>query len=380
MVHTPAPPRDSPRPYIGYGPRPLFLDVRAVWLTLALVAALALAWAIRDLFVPFAFSAAFVLVGAPIVDAMKRHGMPRPVGAAIYLLVLGAALLALILLIVPELVRQVGDAIGRVPTLLEDLEEWIERTFGVDDSLLRLRSAAEARIKDIGETLASGGMGGALGAGARGLLRGAASFAVAAGLFLMVPVLVFFTLSELDLLRRHVPRFLPHAWREPAHRYGGALHDAIWYMLRGQLLVAFVLIVIYMIGLSIAGVPFAMAISVIAGLGYFVPYATGTLLFVLSVVFALLEPEPRVLNAVVGAGLTALVGQAVETWFLTPRIVGKSAGLPPLFVVIALLIGGELAGFVGILFSLPVATAIAAVVRASGEVPWEEGDDDEHAG
>jgi predicted PurR-regulated permease PerM len=123
-----------------------------------------------------------------------------------------------------------------------------------------------------------------------------------------------------------------------------------------------------------------MAISVIAGLAYFIPYATGTLLFVLSVVFALLEPQASVLNAVIGAGITALVGQAIESWFLTPRIVGKSAGLPPVFVVLAVLIGGELAGFVGILFSLPIATAVAAVVRASGELPYEEGDDDEHAG
>lgn len=380
MVDLNEPPRELPRRHIGYGPRPIFLDVRAVWLTVAIAVAILLAWAIRDLFVPLAFSAAFVLIGAPVVDAMKQHGMPRPIGAAIYLLVLGAVLTALILLIVPKLVDQIGDVVRRVPVMLEELERWISRSFGVDDSLLRIREAAEARISEIGETLASGGVGGALGAGARGILRGAATFAVAAGLFLMVPVLVFFTLSELDLLRRHVPRFIPRGWREPAARYGGALRYAMWYMLRGQLLVAFALIVIYMIGLSIAGVPFAMAISVIAGLAYFIPYATGTLLFVLSVLFALLEPQASVLNAVIGAGITALVGQAVETWFLTPRIVGKSAGLPPLFVVVAVLVGGELAGFVGILFSLPVATAIAAIVRASGELPYEEGDDDEHAG
>ncbi len=371
---------EVPRKHIGYGPRPIFVDVRAVWLTFAIGVAVLLAWAMRDLFVPFAFSAAFVLIGAPVVDAMKSHGMPRPVGAAIFLLVLGAVLTALTLLILPKLIDQIGDVVQRVPVLLEELEKWISRNFGVDDSLLRIREAVQERIDDIGGTLATGGVGGALGAGARGILRGAASFAVAAGLFLMVPVLVFFALSELDLLRRNVPRFIPMTWREPAARYGGAIRYAIFYMLRGQLMVAFCLMVIYMIGLSLAGVPFAMAISVIAGLGYFIPYATGTLLFVLSVLFTLLDPSASLLTSVIGAGVTALVGQAVETWFLTPRVVGKSAGLPPLLVVLAVLIGGELFGFVGILFSLPIATALAAVVRASGEIPYEEGDDDEHAG
>lgn len=367
----------SPRRHIGYGPRPIFLDLRAVWLALAIVVTVLLLWTLRGLFVPFAFSAAFVLVGAPVVDRMKERGMPRPIGAAIYLLVLIAVLTALTLLIVPKLISQVGDLVQRIPVLFEDLEAWIERRFGIDDSLIRLREAVQKRISEIGTTLAGGG---GLGATASGILRGAATFAAAAGLLLMVPVLVFFGLSELDLLRRNVPRFIPTSLREPAARYGGAVRDAMWYMLRGQLLVAFVLMVIYVIGLSIAGVPFALAISVIAGLGYFIPFATGALLFVLSVLFALLEPQASVLVAVVGSGITAAVGQAVETWFLTPRIVGKHAGLPPLFVVLAVLIGGELAGFVGVLFSLPVATALAAIVRASGEVPFEEGDDYEHAG
>lgn len=373
-------PREAPRRHIGYGPRPIYLDVRAVWLLFAIAVAIVFAWALRGLVVPFAFSAAFVLVGAPVVDRMKHAGMPRPIGAAIYLLVLIAVLTALTFLIVPKFISQVGDVVQRVPSLLEELEKWIEARFGVDDSVLRLREAVQERFSTLGDTLAAGGgVGGAIGASARGILRGAATFAAAAGLFLMVPILVFFGLSELDLLRRNVPSFIPHDLREPAARYGGAIHDAIWYMLRGQLLVAFVLMIIYVIGLSIAGVPFAIAISVIAGLGYFIPFATGALLIVLSVVFAFLEPDASLLTSIIGAAITAAVGQAIETWFLTPRIVGRHAGLPPLFVVLAVLIGGQLFGFVGVLFSLPVATAIAAIIRASGEVPYEEGDDDEHA-
>lgn len=361
------------RQHPSFGPRPLYVDVRAVVFLLGFAVACLMLWGLRSLLVPVLFAAAFTLVGAPLVDRLKQGGIPRAIGALIYLVVLGAVLTALLFLIVPRLVDQIGDLVERLPLLVDRLEAWIAATTGYEDAVERVSAEVRERVREMSGLAGGAAVGGRL----FGMLT---AFLSRAGLWLMVPVLVFFTLSELPLLRRYAPTFLPGPWREPAIRYGGAIRDALAYMLRGQLTVAMMLTVIYVIGLNIAGVPFAIAISVIAGLGYFIPFATGTLLLVLSVVFTLLEPGTPIVRAVLGAAITAVVAQGIETWFLTPRIVGRTAGLPPLIVVVAVLVGGVLFGFAGVLFSLPVATAIGAVVRARRLTPWEEGDDDEHAG
>jgi predicted PurR-regulated permease PerM len=361
------------RQHTGFGPRPIYVDTHALFVALAFALAAWLLWSLRSLWVPALFAAAFTLVGAPVVERLKQGGIPRAVGALIYIVAVGAILTALLLLIVPRFVEQVGGLIERVPRLVARLELWIAEVTGYEDAVERLGAELRGRLLALGGLAAPGAA-----VGGR-LFAWLVAFFSRAGLWLMVPVLVFFTLSDLPLLRRNLPSFLPRLWREPALRYSRAIRDALAYMLHGQLLVALFLILIYLVGLNLSGVPFAFAISVIAGLGYFIPFATGTLLLLLSVVFTLLEPEAPLLRAILGAAITAVVAQGIETWILTPRIVGKTAGLPPLLVVVAVLVGGVLFGFAGVLFSLPVATALGAVVRTYREGPWEEGDDDEHA-
>jgi predicted PurR-regulated permease PerM len=343
--------------------RALVIDVRALTLVLGGALALWLAFLLRDLFVPFAFAAALVLVGAPLIDRLAHHRVPRAVGAALYLALLGAALLLVVLLVVPTLVQQVLDVVERLPRLLTQLDAWVETTLGVRHGLAQGRAVFEERLSQIISDLVGGTS--ELGAQAASLLRGAASFASAAGLALMVPVLVFFALAELEQLRRLPRELLPASTYQGLSRYAAAVREAMLYLLRGQLFVALALMVLYLIGLTITDLPFPLTISVVAGLAYFLPVATTPVLLSLSLLFALLEPDASLWRAAIGAGATAAVGQVVESWFLTPRIVGRHAGLPPLFVIVAILVGGQLAGFTGVLFSLPFATALAAVVRAA---------------
>lgn len=356
-------PADTTRP----DGRPLVVDLRALSLFAGGLLAVALAFTLRDLFVPFAFAAALVLVGAPLIDRLARHRVPRALGAALYLALLGTALLLLVLLVVPALVQQVLDVVERLPRLLLQLDTWVERTFGVRHGLEQGRAALEERFTQLVRDLVGGTS--ELGTQAASLLRGAASFASAAGLALMVPVLVFFALAELEQLRRLPRELLPSSMYRGLSRYAAAVREAMLYLLRGQLLVALALAALYLLGLTLAGVPFPLTVSVVAGLAYFIPFATTPVLLGLSLLFALLEPDASLWRAAVGAGATAAVGQVVESWFLTPRIVGRHAGLPPLVVVVAILVGGQLAGFTGVLFSLPVATALAAMVRAARSSP-----------
>jgi predicted PurR-regulated permease PerM len=122
--------------------------------------------------------------------------------------------------------------------------------------------------------------------------------------------------------------------------------------------------VIYVIGLGISGVPLALAIGILAGAAYLIPFASASAALVLSVAFALLELGPDgAKGPIIGAAITCVLVQLVEGYVLTPRIVGEKAGLSPLATLLAVLFGGTAAGFLGVLFALPIGAVVALVLR-----------------
>jgi predicted PurR-regulated permease PerM len=133
--------------------------------------------------------------------------------------------------------------------------------------------------------------------------------------------------------------------------------------------------VLYAIGLFISGVPLTLAIAVLSGAAYLIPFASAAVCLLLAVTFSLLELGTSAVVPIVGATVTAGVVQLVEGYWLTPRIVGEKAGLSPLATLLAVLCGGSAAGFLGVLFALPVGAVAAIVVRdlaARASVPSAE--------
>src|SRR5690606_11404239 len=141
------------------------------------------------------------------------------------------------------------------------------------------------------------------------------------------------------------------------------VNTALSSLVRGQLTVAAVMAVLYVIGLGISGVPATLAISILAGAAYLVPFASATVALILSVAFSALELGDGAFGPIIGAAITGVVIQLIEGYGLTPRIVGDQAGLSPLATLLAVLLGGAAAGFVGVLFAIPVGAILALILR-----------------
>lgn len=328
----------------------------------------AAAFALRNLALPLLLASALSLLGAPLVARLESRGLPRYAGSLLFIVLVLGGMTLLALLVVPKLLSQLGDLLTRLPELLERLRTQVEQRLGAPflrelDALLR---TAEANLLESARTVA--------GAAARGV--GAALGATASGF--VVPVIALFLLAELPEVDAFLQAHLPSRVREPLYTRGAAMHAALAKLLRGQFIVACVLAAIYSVGLSLFGVPMPVAIGVISAVAYFIPFATTPTCLLLSAAFVLLEPDAPRLRPLIGAASVALFVQIVESWALTPRIVGGKAQLSPLVVVLAVWVGGEVLGFSGVLLALPLATVLGVVFRerrVPGAAPASTGAD-----
>lgn len=350
--HGPTRLRSSPHPRWTTA-RPILISPASLtWIaSVGLVAYLVIA--LRDLWVPFLFAATLTFLGAPWVSRLERRGWPRYFGSFLFLAFVGGLLGALLLLVLPHLISQTSGAVERLPELLGRVQEFLRDVVGIqgraalDDAF----SSAQKELVQSAQDLAAGAA------------HTISAILSATALVVIVPLLAFFLLAELPSLSRFTTLSLPERWRPVARKYGESIQSALAHMLRGQLIVASILALVYALGLSLVGVPLPFAIGVLAGFAYLIPFASTPVCIGLSALFVLLEPNGPTWWPLAGATFVALLGQVLESWFLTPRIVGKRAQLSPLAVVIAAIVGAELFGFAGVLFALPVGTILGVLFR-----------------
>jgi predicted PurR-regulated permease PerM len=177
----------------------------------------------------------------------------------------------------------------------------------------------------------------------------------------LVPILTFYLLRDWDSIKKHVAAIVPEGNRSTVYALARETDEALGAFLRGQLLVMFALAVIYSSGLAITGIDFAIAIGVVAGLVSFVPYLGFVFGIALALLVVALEPDP--LWRIVGVFATFTVAQVIEGTILTPKLVGGRIGLHPVLVIFAVVAGGQLFGFFGILLALPAAAILSVLVR-----------------
>ena len=334
-----------------------------VWLLGAALLAGAL-WLVRGVLVPLLFVGVFTFLGAPLVERLERRRIPRSVGAGVFLLLLVVLLSALLASVLPSLVADLLVFVQRLPALLGRLTQWVElRTgYAMPSSLQEL--SGEAAQELLAQLMPFAQKGGALvGRGAASVMQGAASTAGVLGKALVIPIITYFMLTELPAAKVLVRDLLPLRFLPMARYYAPLLNDALAGLVRGQLIVAAVMAIIYVVGLSLSGVPMPLAIGILAGAAYVIPFATGAVAVGLSAAFSLFELGAGATGPVIGAIFTAVVVQVLESYLLTPRIVGEKAGLSPLAAMLAVLLGGTAAGFMGVVFALPVAAVVALVLR-----------------
>lgn len=334
----------------------------ARWLypTVGVLAAGTLLYAVRGVLTPvlFAFLLAYVL--DPVVDRLEARGMPRALGIVV---ILGAALGGIaffLVLVLPTMARDLGALVQTLPALLERLRAAAEptlRSFGLE--VPRGVDDVRAALPDDYRALAAGAVG-PLRAVVASVLGGTASALGAFFSVLLVPIMAFYLLMDFAAIVAAARDLIPARRRTSAIAIIVEVDTVLAQFLRGQLTVMAILASLYSAGYAIVGVPLAVPIGILAGLVSFIPYVGGAMALGLGLVMVALHWTGwgQLLGVVaVYAGV-----QALDGLFITPRVVGEKLGLSPVWILFALMAGGELFGFLGVMLALPVAAVVKVFV------------------
>lgn len=330
---------------------------RLQWALLALGAGW-LVWLLAPVLTPFVLAALLGWLGDPLVDRIERAGRSRNIAVT---LVFGAMTLLLMLalvVLVPLVERQIVTMVESLPGYRDwfvgTALPWLERRTG----LQLLDWLDPARLIDLARRYwqqAGGAAAMVLGYVSR---SGFALLGLIANIVLL-PVLTFYFLRDWDLLVERIAALVPRDQSDTVGRLARAVNDSLGAFLRGQVLVMLAMAVFYSLALWLVGINLGLLIGLIAGLFTFIPYLGPAMLVVLGGTAALVQFGDWQHLALIG--LVYAVGQLLETYGLTPRLVGDRIGLHPVAVIFAVLAGGQLFGFLGMLLALPVA-AIANVL------------------
>jgi predicted PurR-regulated permease PerM len=325
------------------------------------VVALLLLWLLRDVLLPFVAGAVVAYFFDPVVGRVQRLGLSRGWATALVVAVVAVLTLALVLALVPYLIEQVYAFSANLPQRLAKLSERVmpiiepvRDYLGIDGaSVADLQQAVTARageiLKWIGTVFA-------------GLLSGGFAFFNLLALLFLTPVVAFYLLRDWGRILRRLDNFLPREHAPTIRRLGREADRAVAGYIRGQALVCLCLGVFYAAGLALVGLDFGIVIGLIAGLISIIPFVGTFIGAVMAIGMALAQFPPDWLG-VAKVAIVFAVGQFLEGNILSPKLVGDSVGLHPVWIMFALLAGGSLFGFVGILIAVPVAAVLGVIVR-----------------
>ncbi|WP_374433851.1 AI-2E family transporter [Inhella sp.] len=328
------------------------------WLGLGALLILLL-WLLAPVLSPFVAAAVLAYALDPLVDRLARR-MPRVLAVVLVEVVVILLLLAVVLLIVPILSKELPLLKAQIPALAARLNEQLApllQRWGLSASL-DVAAIKEFVIKHLGAN--ADDIAGAL----LGSVRIGGSLLLALiGNLVLIPVVLFYLLLDWPQLRERVWALVPPRARESAASFMGEADEMLGHYLRGQLLVMGALALYYTVALAIAGFDLALPLGVFTGLAVFVPYVGFGLGLVLTVLAAALQFTSW--YGLLAVAAVFGIGQLLESFVLTPRLVGERIGLSPLMVIFVLLAFGHLLGFVGILVALPLsAVGLVALKRA----------------
>lgn len=313
---------------------------------------------LRGVLLPFVAGMAVAYLLDPVCDRLEAWGLSRTLATTVLTVLFLVVAVAAVVLLIPVLAGQVASLLERVPDLIEALRGQSARLLAIVEA--RVDPAMIERIE--GAVAGSADRLVAWGTQFLGqVISGGVALANLISLLVITPVVAFYLLRDWDRIVARVDTWLPREHAETIRERVREVDRTLAGFLRGQGTVCLILGLFYAIALSIAGLDFGLVVGLVAGLLSFIPYVGAIIGMVLSVGLALLQFDDWLRVAIV-AGIF-FVGQAAEGNFLTPKLVGESVGLHPVWIIFGLLAGGALFGFVGVLLAIPAAAVIGVGVR-----------------
>ena len=317
-------------------------------------------WLLHSILTPFLVALLLAYLFDPLVDRLEKLGLSRTWGVIAVFTLFTLIFTALMLVLVPMLAKQLLRLYELVPQMLDWLQHsavpWAQSKLGLSDGFWKFDKVKAAISEHMGQTTDIVGVV---------LSQATASSLALIGWLanlVLIPVVSFYLLRDWDVMMAKIRSLLPRDREERVVALAGECHEVLGAFVRGQLLVMLALGVIYATGLMLVGLQLGLLIGVVAGLAAIVPYM-GFVIGIGSAIIAGLFQfglDPFHLIAIVAV---FMIGQALEGMVLTPLLVGDRIGLHPVAVIFAILAGGELFGFTGVLLALPVAAVIMVLVR-----------------
>lgn len=332
----------------------------AAWGLIAAIAVLAL-WALGPVLTPFVVAAVMAYALTPVVNRLDHFGrgrLPRVVAVLVVETLFIVVVLAVLLMIVPILAKELPLVRQQVPMLLDRLNEWLQpllAQFGVRAEL------DIAGIKAFVLKYMNSNVEDALGPLLTSLKMGGSVALAIIGNAVLIPVALFYLLMDWERFVARAQALVPLRVRPGFDSFTTESGEVLGQYLRGQLLVMLILAVFYSVGLALFGLDLAVPIGVFTGLAMFVPYLGFGLGLVLALLAGLLQFAS--VKALLMVAVVYGMGQLVESFYFTPRLVGERIGLHPLAVIFALLAFGQLFGFVGVLVALPASAVLLVAIR-----------------
>ena len=330
------------------------------WQLLALTVVLsAFLYLLAPVLTPFAAAALFAYLGDPLVDRLQTCRLSRTAAVAVVFALMTLAVVSVVLLLIPMLQKQIVHFGERFPVYLAWFETvalpWLEQQSGFDLDRLQVGNLL-GMVKQYWQQAGS-----AAATVFGGLSRSGMAVLEFVANLTLIPVVTFYLLRDWDGMVARIRELLPRAIEPTVVRLANESDAVLGSFLRGQVSVMLALGTIYTLGLSLVGIDLALLIGMLAGLVSFVPYLGVIVGFGAGLIAALVQ-HGDLFHVLLVAGVFGF-GQIIEGFVLTPWLVGDKIGMHPVAVIFAIMAGGQLFGFLGVLLALPVAAVIMVVLR-----------------
>jgi predicted PurR-regulated permease PerM len=321
---------------------------------IALAVLIVVLWFMGNILLPFVLGAAVAYFLDPLADRLERLGLSRTMATAIITLAAILLFVIMALLVVPTLINQTANLIETAPELITRFTAILTERF---PSLLVEGSTLRTSLTGLGATIQE--RGGEL---LNTALTSAAGILNVIMLFVIVPVVAVYLLLDWDRMVAQIDTLLPRDLAPTIRRLSRDIDRTLSAFIRGMGTVCLILGAYYAIALMLVGLQFGLVVGAIAGLVTFIPYLGALIGGALAIGLALFQFWGDWLSIGLVAAIFAL-GQMIEGNFLTPKLVGSSVGLHPVWLLLALSVFGSLFGFVGMLVAVPIAAAIGVIAR-----------------
>lgn len=313
-------------------------------------------WYLGDIMLPFVLGGAVAYFLDPVADRLERLGLSRVMATVVITLISLLAGVIMLLAIVPMLIEQTIALVETAPQFARDLQTFLNTRF---PEVLREGSVVQRSLETLGTAVQEHG-----GALMQGVLSSALSVINVVALMVIVPVVAFYLLLDWDNMVQVIDDLLPRDYAPVIRQLAGEIDATLAAFIRGMGSVCIILGAYYAISLQLVGLQFGLVVGFVAGALTFIPYVGALIGGALAIGLGLFQFWGDWVPLGLVAGIF-MFGQVIEGNVLTPKLVGSSVGLHPVWLIFALSVFGALFGFVGMLIAVPLAAAIGVLARFS---------------